>query len=1348
VPRDMSQVPKRRPPASPHSVLASDLSDHQSPPPLAAAAAATASGSSATFVPPNLSNLKDCPLPEGWDIGMDYDGKPYFIDHKNKTTSWVDPRDSLTKPADFTECVGDELPVGWEQAYDYHRGGIYYVDHRNQRTQETDPRSEWRALQEEMLRSYLASAKNDLKAKQELIDVKHQRLSLAQDEYHNLNNTLSNLSASSTSLNSTCSTGSKYDVDLLRADVGQCKARVQKLKRELVNMDAEVCIKQKGMETLARVKDKYSEENNGLTLEEARAIKAELNNIQKSLTVGEQEKIDLMKNLACLKDDLTRLQHSDSTLDVSKQSQMMERLSTASQTDLSGELMPVGQRLAEMARIRLQYDETRQQVQDIQQSLASLEEKIDPGQLDSDKDRLLLIQEKEQLLRELRSISPRSRTREEMTEVKANCERLEHDLNQALETSNRCIADRLRVHETKQMLLQQLTEAMRAMTQLEQQLKTLSASTLSMSSSSSLGSLSSSHASSKGSLSSLSFTDIYGLSTTATASANSAADLQKKFLQQPRGGAGALLEPKTTENSRIHRSENNLELSSSQQSLSPHSSLSSLSPPVTPMEAGYPPSYSRAGQPLRLSTIDESSNPSNTVGLELEYLLSCKNSLGGNNASNCSQDSGAPLSPCTSGSGGLGEAGEANSSASSYHRAMSSAVSSESVAGDSGVFEAASPTKHLQGGDAEKLTSLMAAMSFEAAQVQIKMRYDREDSLLHIGLEKARNLRTLVLKPNRQLYLKVSLVPSVSPSNWSFTTKAIIADSGESPVVISDNFPVAVPKAKLSTKTLQVTIWTIDGAPETCVGSAQISLADFDWEAAHIRWYNVLGLQFSMLPSKAKISSAAAAAAAVARASPSNSGLNICSAVSSHQGTLKEESSDDSTIISSQASTLTRNMNPEAMGLYVFEDDDLTSDDIVIPSEPCSLKAFDMDTFLKNSKTDRETNTDCGFFVQPSGTPRGSNGLGLGTRPRVKEVVKRSKTFSPKDAQDKLNVKLNRSDSDGAMPLYRKLPFQHKMMERRSLRLPSKFQTSSVRPNGTLPGGAKGESGEDRELSECSLATKLQIKRSRRLARTKEHMMETPLDLELDLAAQKTKLDLLQSDIGRLKAIQTKLVDAKAQGDQQETWLQDHAYLESLLSKIDQLQSKSKEERQLEKMIKKTGREIHKLRKAKLGPGELDKHMFQEKMAFLTTSMCQVPPLLLNEDTLLTANSNSSRSSTLKHDAAATLATPVDSFSCSGIRGTTSGLDLTSGMCDDLETEDSSSSSTCSTPTPHLKPTLLLCNGSPSSEFGFFEQKDDQKTTTAASGNKIENSNSASAASTASLERFSYEIDPDIGVIV
>ena len=32
-------------------------------------------------------------LPEGWDMGRDYDGKIYFIDHRSQTTTWVDPRE-------------------------------------------------------------------------------------------------------------------------------------------------------------------------------------------------------------------------------------------------------------------------------------------------------------------------------------------------------------------------------------------------------------------------------------------------------------------------------------------------------------------------------------------------------------------------------------------------------------------------------------------------------------------------------------------------------------------------------------------------------------------------------------------------------------------------------------------------------------------------------------------------------------------------------------------------------------------------------------------------------------------------------------------------------------------------------------------------------------------------------------------------------------------------------------------------------------------------------------------------------------------------------------------------------
>ena len=78
----MSQVPKGRPSyggqvPTPTSQMASDEVRSQS----------QNSGSTSQFL--KISG----PLPEGWDMGIDFDGKPYFIDHKNKTTTWVDPRD-------------------------------------------------------------------------------------------------------------------------------------------------------------------------------------------------------------------------------------------------------------------------------------------------------------------------------------------------------------------------------------------------------------------------------------------------------------------------------------------------------------------------------------------------------------------------------------------------------------------------------------------------------------------------------------------------------------------------------------------------------------------------------------------------------------------------------------------------------------------------------------------------------------------------------------------------------------------------------------------------------------------------------------------------------------------------------------------------------------------------------------------------------------------------------------------------------------------------------------------------------------------------------------------------------
>lgn len=83
-------------------------------------------------------------------------------------------------------------------------------------------------------------------------------------------------------------------------------------------------------------------------INEAQAMVAELREIQRSLTSGEQERSELMRSLAKLKDDLTRLQFGESSPDVSTLSlpntqpttpvSPSDKLSTASQTDLSGEV--------------------------------------------------------------------------------------------------------------------------------------------------------------------------------------------------------------------------------------------------------------------------------------------------------------------------------------------------------------------------------------------------------------------------------------------------------------------------------------------------------------------------------------------------------------------------------------------------------------------------------------------------------------------------------------------------------------------------------------------------------------------------------------------------------------------------------------------------------------------------------------------------------------------------------------------------------------------------------------------------------------------------------------------------
>lgn len=98
------------------------------------------------------------------------------------------------------------------------------------------------------------------------------------------------------------------------------------------------------------MEQKLSTDGSRYNIVQAQAIVNELREIQQSLSSGQRERTGLMHSLAKLKDDLTRLQLCSATDDPdlqnhSSSTQLSDKLSTASQTDLSGEVYTTDQLL-------------------------------------------------------------------------------------------------------------------------------------------------------------------------------------------------------------------------------------------------------------------------------------------------------------------------------------------------------------------------------------------------------------------------------------------------------------------------------------------------------------------------------------------------------------------------------------------------------------------------------------------------------------------------------------------------------------------------------------------------------------------------------------------------------------------------------------------------------------------------------------------------------------------------------------------------------------------------------------------------------------------------------------------
>jgi E3 ubiquitin-protein ligase NEDD4 len=81
----------------------------------------------------------DIPLPSGWEERRTAEGRPYFVDHQTRTTTWYDPRRNLARPTAASNDALGPLPSGWEMRLTS-TGRIYFVDHNTRTTAWDDPR--------------------------------------------------------------------------------------------------------------------------------------------------------------------------------------------------------------------------------------------------------------------------------------------------------------------------------------------------------------------------------------------------------------------------------------------------------------------------------------------------------------------------------------------------------------------------------------------------------------------------------------------------------------------------------------------------------------------------------------------------------------------------------------------------------------------------------------------------------------------------------------------------------------------------------------------------------------------------------------------------------------------------------------------------------------------------------------------------------------------------------------------------------------------------------------------------------------------------------------------------------
>nr|XP_035924742.1 protein WWC3 isoform X2 [Halichoerus grypus] len=748
----------------------------------------------------------------------------------------------------------------------------------------------------------------------------------------------------------------------------------------------------------------------------------------------------------------------------------------------------------------------------------------------------------------------------------------------------------------------QLEEATRLTSYLQSQLKSLSASTLTVSSGSSRGSLASSRgslASSRGSLSSVSFTDIYGLPQYEKPDTECGQLLRFDLIPfDSLGRDAAFLDSPVP--SGFHKQRRSLDTPQSLASLSSRSSLSSLSPPSSPLDTPFLP----ASRDSPLAQLGDSFEVPGLGALDRLRAQAC--ALGDEDLQGTAslQPHGFPgdgegprergpqvTAAPTTATVTLREDGAKRLERRA--RRVSACLSDYSLASDSGVFEP--PTKRSEDTDESAHGD---ACGNEGPQIHVGFLLDSASECLLVNVLQLKNFAGLVMKEDCKIHIRVYLPPIDSGTPNTYCSKAL---EFQAPLVFNEIFRIPVHSSMLTLKSLQLYICSVNQQlQEELLGIAQINLADYDGSSeVQLRWYAVHVFS-SCGPPRARESErpggAAGDPAQAAAAGKTDAVTALLARTTAQLQAVERELAEERVKLEYTEDEVLEMERKEELAEAVSErswqadsvDSGCSSCAQTSPPhpEPCCVGvdplhghafAGQADPYSPEKlqppplKVDKETNTEDVFPEEVASLPKERPSRRARGSPFVRSsTIVRSQTFSP-GARSQYVCRLYRSDSDSST-LPRKSPFVRNTLERRTLRY--------------------------KQPCRSSLA---------------ELMARTSLDLELDLQASRTRQRQLNEEICTLRELRQRLEDAQLRGQTDlPHWVLRDERFRSLLKEAERQTRQTKldfhQEQAAEKMLKKASKGVCQLRGQKRRE-PIQVQTFREKIAFFTRPRINVPPL-------------------------------------------------------------------------------------------------------------------------------------------